>query len=63
VNSKKQQQPLQKLYSKEEAARVLGGVSTKTVDRLIKDGKIEVKRLQRRVMPTVESVHALADSK
>lgn len=43
-------------YSKKEFAKSIG-VSVKTVDRLIEDKKLKVKRLKRRVLIPATEVH------
>ena len=49
------------LWNLEETARQLGGVSVRTVRRLINSGAIEAQRVGRRVMVKVASVRALVD--
>jgi hypothetical protein len=48
------------LLSKQSTAHLLGDVSVKTVDRLIKAGKIKVKKVGARVMPIADSVYDYA---
>ena len=44
------------LWSLEEAARQLGGVSTRTVRRLLEAGEIEPRRVGRRLLVCAASV-------
>jgi excisionase family DNA binding protein len=49
-----------KLFSREEAAALLGNINIRTVDRLVKRGQLKAVRLGRRNMVTRESAEALA---
>jgi excisionase family DNA binding protein len=49
-----------KLFSREEAAALLGKINIRTVDRLVKRGQLKAVRLGRRNMVTRESAEALA---
>ena len=62
MNSTEQnRRPLeQKLLSREVAAKVLGGVNVRTIDRLVKSGKLASVKLGRRHMITRESAEDLA---
>ena len=58
----KSQQPLvkRKLFSRPEAAGFLGGIHVRSVDRLLKRGKLKGVKVGRRSMITIESAEALA---
>jgi excisionase family DNA binding protein len=49
------------LWDLAETARQLGGVSTRTVRRLLDRGDIEPRRVGRRLLVTAESVRAYVD--
>ena len=48
-----------KLFSRTETALMLGGIHFRTVDSLIKDGKLTAVKLGRRNMVTAKSVEEL----
>jgi hypothetical protein len=48
------------LMSRQEAARILGGLHLATIDRFCRAGKLERVHVGRRTMLTVTSVRALA---
>jgi hypothetical protein len=62
MNSTEQsRRPLeQKLISRKVAATVLGGIHVRTVDKLVKDGRLASVKLRRRHMITRESAEDLA---
>lgn len=45
-----------KLYSRAEAAAILGGLHDRTIDALVKRGKLKAVKLGRRNMITAKSV-------
>jgi excisionase family DNA binding protein len=49
------------LWSLEEAARQLGGISTRTVRRLVEVGEIEPRRVGRRLLVSAASVRDFVD--
>jgi excisionase family DNA binding protein len=49
------------LWSLEEAARQLGGISTRTVRRLVAVGEIEPRRVGRRLLVSAASVRDFVD--
>ena len=49
------------LWSLEEAARQLGGISTRTVRRLLHVGEIEPRRVGKRLLVCAASVHSYVE--
>lgn len=57
------QQPARKaLRSKPEAAEYLGGISVRTLERLVRDGQLHPVKLRGRVMFTQQSLDAIAEN-
>lgn len=52
-----------KLFSRAETAAILGGVHDRTVDALVKVGKLKAVKLGRRNMITAQSVEEVVASK
>jgi predicted site-specific integrase-resolvase len=52
-----------KLISRDETAIVLGGISVRTLDRLIKRGQLKTVKLGRRHMIVADSADELATAK